>query len=158
MLFFLLNTRAVVEDPSSAAIWKSKLSQRCLLLHGNIPRQRSQTLSLERLNSVNSFCTIFCYFLMLTIFILVTTKLRPLTPILYAHYSFPKASGMRSHLVFTVLPLKLYSKIGSKIFWSLWLNVLAVVAVKTLICFQFFSHRYFINLKVIEYLQDTGIK
>lgn len=156
--FFLWNTLAFVENPSSAAMWKSKSSQRYLLLHGNIPRQRSQTLSLERLSSVNSFCTIFCFFLMLTVFILVTTKLHPLTRILYAHYLFPKASGMQSHLVFKVLLLKLYSKIGSKIFWILWLNVLAAVAEKTSICFQVFSYRYLISLEIIEFLQDTGIK
>lgn len=85
----------------------------------------------RKINSVNSFCTVFCSFLMLAVFILGTTKFHPLTPILYAHYLFPKASGMQSHLVFKVLPLKLYSKIGSKIFWTSWLNVLAAVAVKT---------------------------
>lgn len=53
---------------------------------------------------------------MLIVFVLVNAKLHHLTPILYVHYLFAKASGIQSHLVFKVLPLKLCSKTGSKTF------------------------------------------
>lgn len=64
------------------------------------PKKKSNSLP-RRLSSVNYICSISCCFLMLTFFILVTSKFYHLTPIIFVQC--PKASVMQVHLVFKAL-------------------------------------------------------